>query len=56
LVGFPGFALLDMSRAALAVEAETFRGVVAMAEFYDVGAEFAQTAPMLGVRGVERNG
>jgi hypothetical protein len=47
--------LLDVSCEALAIEAETFRGVVAMSEFDDIDAELAQTAPMLGVHGVERS-
>jgi hypothetical protein len=38
------------------VEAETFGSVVAMAKLDDVIAEFAQLAPMCGVRGVERTG
>jgi hypothetical protein len=48
-------ALLEVSREAQAIEAEAFRGVVAMAEFGDAGTEFAQAAPMFGaVRRLER--
>jgi hypothetical protein len=45
-----GFAVLEASREALAVEAETFRGVVAMAEFDDVSAEFAHAVALGAIR------